>query len=172
MASLMENLIAVLEQENTEYVALTKTAGRKKSVIITGNIEELRQITDEEQSILERIAVLEKRREEITSDVASVLNRDVNTLKLADLIQMLAARPAEQQKLKAIHEKLGGTVRNMMQMNEQNKELIQNALELVEFDMNLIQAYKTAPETANYNRGAFNTGSVMGADEISFDAKQ
>lgn len=172
MASLMESLIDILEEENTEYLSLTEKAESKKNVIVTGNVTQLQQITDEEQTIIDRIALLEKKREEVTRDVASVLNRDVNTLKLTDLIQMLAVRPAEQKKLKEIHNKLSATVRNMMRLNEQNRELLQNALELVEFDMNLIQAVKAAPETANYDRGAYNTGSVMGPNAGSFDAKQ
>ena len=57
-------------------------------------------------------------------------------------------------------------------MNEQNRILIENALEMVEFDMNMLQAMKAAPETANYNRGAFNTGTLMGVDAGGFDAKQ
>ena len=31
---------------------------------------------------------------------------------------------------------------------------------------------KTAPETANYDRGAYNTGTHMGADGSGFDARQ
>ncbi len=43
---------------------------------------------------------------------------------------------------------------------------------MVNFDLNLVQAMRTAPETANYNRGAYNTGSVMGNANGYFDAKQ
>ena len=60
----------------------------------------------------------------------------------------------------------------MQQINDQNKELIAHALEMVEFDMTLIQAMKTAPETANYDRGAHSAGDVMGLDRNGFDAKQ
>ena len=45
-------------------------------------------------------------------------------------------------------------------------------LEMVEFEMNLLQAMKAAPETANYNRGAYNTGNTMGVTPGGFDAKQ
>ena len=31
---------------------------------------------------------------------------------------------------------------------------------------------KSAPETANYNRGAYNTGAQMGVETSAFDAKQ
>ena len=57
-------------------------------------------------------------------------------------------------------------------MNSQNRELIQNAMEMVEFNLNMLQATKTAPETANYNRGAYNAGMQMGVDRSGFDAKQ
>ena len=46
-----------------------------------------------------------------------------------------------------------------------------HSLEMVEFDMNLLQAMKAAPETANYNKGAYTAGEVIGTDRGSFDAK-
>ena len=57
-------------------------------------------------------------------------------------------------------------------MNEQNRELLEEALELVNFEMNMLQAYKAAPETANYTRNAYNSGAQMGVDSTGFDAKQ
>ena len=60
----------------------------------------------------------------------------------------------------------------MERVNRQNRELIENALEMVQFDLNLLQAARKAPETANYNRGAYNTGTTMDMGEGSFDAKQ
>ena len=38
--------------------------------------------------------------------------------------------------------------------------------------MNMLQSMKAAPETANYNKGAYNTGDHMGAGGAAFDAKQ
>ena len=60
----------------------------------------------------------------------------------------------------------------MKRANEQNRQLLQSSLELVQFDMNMLQAMKTAPETANYSRNAYSTGSVMGTETGRFDAKQ
>ena len=65
-----------------------------------------------------------------------------------------------------------GVVGRVKQINEQNRQLIINALELIEFDINMVQAMRAAPETANYNKGAYNTGSVIGVDRSGFDAKQ
>jgi hypothetical protein len=60
----------------------------------------------------------------------------------------------------------------MMIINSNNRELIQQSLEMVEFDMNLIQAMRQAPETADYNKGAYSAGNIMGMNKGGFDAKQ
>ena len=172
MASLMENLIEVLEQESNEYEGLLSLSQKKTPIIVSGNLEELQKITDDEQELVSRINRLEKRRTETTADIANVLNRDVTTLKLANLIEMLASRPAEQRKLAEAHDRLQVSVRELKRTNEQNRELLANALEMVEFEMNLLQASKAAPETANYTKGAYNAGDTMGIPSGGFDAKQ
>lgn len=172
MASLMENLIDVLNKEGSEYEGLLRLSQNKTPIIVSGNLENLQKITDEEQELVSRINSLEKRRTEITADIANVLNKDVTTLKLKNLIDMLAGRPVEQRMLAEAHDRLQAAVRGLKRVNEQNGELLKNALEMVEFEMNLLQAMKTAPETANYNRGAYSAGDTMGVSSRGFDAKQ
>lgn len=172
MASLMENLIEVLDLESTEYENLLGLSMKKTPVIVAGAMEELAKITDEEQNVVSKISRLEQRREEVFADIANVINKDVKTLKLSDLIEMLASRPEEQQKLARVHDKLSSAVHEVKRVNEQNRILIENALEMVEFDMNMLQAMKNAPETANYNKGAYNTGTHMSVDGSGFDARQ
>ena len=172
MASLMEVLIDVLEKENQEYERLLTLSMRKTPVIVSEDLDELTKITDEEQIIVSKINHLDAQRNEAINDIANVLNKDVDQLKIVDLIKMLAARPEEQKKLAAVFDKLQENVRNVKRTNEQNRELIQQALELVQFNMNVLQAVNKAPETANYNRGAYNTGDMIGTTNKTFDAKQ
>lgn len=172
MASLMENLMDVLDKENSEYEILLEISKRKTPVIVQGDLEQLQKITDEEQDVLDRLGRLEAKRREVTDDVANVLNKDVDKLKLTDLIEMFKSRPAEQKKLAEIHDKLTVTLKQMSDVNEQNRQLIQSSLEMVEFDINLLHSIKTAPETANYNRGAYSSGDMMGVSKGRFDAKQ
>ena len=108
----------------------------------------------------------------MTADIANVLNKDVETLKLSNLIEMMSVRPREQEKLAEVHGRLQSSVRELQRVNEQNKELLGNALEMVEFEMNLLQATKAAPETANYTRSAYSSGAQMGVTNGNFDAKQ
>ena len=159
MASLMENLIEVLEQESKEYEGLLSLSQKKTPIIVSGDLAELQKITDDEQESVGRINHLEKKRVGVTADIAN-------------LIEMMAARPAEQQKLAAAHDRLQRAVRELRRTNEQNRELLANALEMVEFEMSLLQASNAAPETANYTRNAYNAGDTMGVASGKFDAKQ
>lgn len=171
MASLMENLIEVLNEESREYEGLLSISQRKTPIIVSGNLEELQKITDEEQDMVTRLNGLERRRTEVTADIATVLNKDVTKLTLTNLIDIMSARPAEQQALAEVHDKLRKTVRELQRVNEQNGALLKDALEMVEFEINLLQASRQAPETANYNRGAYSAGDTMGVTK-GFDAKQ
>lgn len=172
MASLMENLIGVLQQECVEYNGLLELSDRKTPVIVAGDLDNLQKITDEEQEWVGRIAGLEKKRTEITADIANVLNKDVTTMKLGDLVQILSARPAEQKLLSDACEELKKVVYRVKAVNERNQELIQHSLAMVEFDMNLLQSVRSAPQTANYNREAYTAGGTMGVTSHGFDAKQ
>lgn len=171
MASLMENLIDVLNRESNEYEGLLQISQRKTAIIVSSNLEELQKITDEEQNMVNRVNALDHKRIEVTKDIATVLNRDVTKLTLTNLIEMLAARPAEQQALAEVHDRLSKTVHELQRVNEQNGSLLKDALEMVEFEINLLQASRLAPETANYNRGAYSAGDTMGVTR-GFDAKQ
>ena len=172
MASLMENLISVLQEEGTAYEELLELSMKKTPIIVSGDLEGLQKITDEEQIVVARINHLDAKREEVTKDIANVLNKDVKSLKLVDIINLMSQRPIEQKQLATAHDKLKEVVGQMTRVNEHNKELIKQSLEMVEFDLNLIQAMKSAPQTANYTKGAYNTGAVMGRSNGGFDAKQ
>lgn len=172
MASLMEELINILDKERMAYESLLKLSMDKTPVIISADLETLQKITDDEQGVVNQINALDRKRQEQMKDIANVINKDVNSLKLTDLIDMLKARPAEQNKLAEVHDKLTDVIVQMKRVNEQNRELIENSLEMVQFDLNVLQAYKAAPETANYTNNACSAGTFMGGNRGSFDAKQ
>lgn len=171
MASLMEDLVETLDRECTEYEGLLDISRCKTPIIIKGDLEQLQKITDDEQERVGRITHYDHKRTVAMKDIATVLGKDASNMKLSDLIDTLGKRPAEQQRLAELHDRLKNTVRELKRVNEQNGELLRNSLEMVEFEVNLFQASRTAPETANYNRGAYNAGSTMGVTH-GFDAKQ
>lgn len=161
-----------LEKENEEYGKLLELSMKKTPVIVGADLEQLQQITDEEQEIVSRINHLDRIRTDCMKQIAGVINKDVNELTLGMVVDIFKKRPAEHKKLADVYDKLKNTVYQVKRTNEQNRELIQNSLELIQFDMNVLQAMKAAPETANYTKNAYNSGDIMGTGAGRFDAKQ
>lgn len=171
MASLIDELVEVLDKENSEYMTLIDLSTEKTSTIVKNDIEELQRIVTQEQLIVDRINALEKKREETVGDICKVLHVDSDVLTVKVLIDLLKKQPAEQKKLQSVHTKLKKTLDKMVRVNENNKALINQSMEILEFEMNLIKGLKMAPETNNYTKGAYSAGGTnYGAG--AFDAKQ
>lgn len=168
----MENLISVLDGENTEYEKLVTLSERKTSVIVAGDIENLGKIMEEEQEIVGRIQGMEKKRDKFLADIANVVNRDVETLKLIDLIQMLESMPDQQRMLMDVQKRLRGTIDKLKETNGKNQMLLSERLDMVNFNLNMIRAMKSAPQTANYSKDAYTNGQPLGILHGGFDAKQ
>jgi len=172
VASLMENLIDILNEQYDAYSALVELSRKKTPIIVSGSLEDLQKITDEEQDAVNVVNDIDKKRIEIMGDIANVLNQDINNLKLSNLVELINTRPEEQAKLNEARGKLIEIGKELKTVNERNRELLENALEMIDFDMNLIQAMKQAPQMGNYNSGGVNTGEVYGTNLKGFDTKQ
>ena len=59
MASVIERLNEVLDQESELYEELLKVSRSKTPVIVQENLEELTRITGEEQALVDRLANLD-----------------------------------------------------------------------------------------------------------------
>lgn len=171
MASLMEELIDVLQTESGKYEELLELSKKKTPILVSGKIDELQKITDEEQILVDNINNVDKKRVELLKDIGNVLNEDVEGLTIQKLADLMKEQPEQQKQLLELHDKLKRVLGSVKTLNEQNKALVNQMLEMVAFDMNLLKSMKQAPETANYNKQAANTGELfIGASK--FDAKQ
>ena len=171
MASLMEELITVLGQEKEIYEKLIPISERKTAILIREDLPELQKITDEEQSLLDAAYAADRKREKIIADIGVVLNRDPKELDLITLAKLMARQPAEKKRLSELHDSLKPVMQQLVNVNQRNKELIENSLEMIEFNMNFIQSTRMSPGSNNYNRNASSSyGIDMGPG--AFDAKQ
>ncbi len=170
MASLIETLIDVLEKENDEYEKLLELSIEKTGIIVKNNVDALNEMVAKEQQIVERINAIEKKRADATNDIAMVLNKKPEILTLEYLTQLLAGQKKECDALKSVHDKLKNTLSNMVRVNDNNKELLQESIDMVQFEINLMHSLKQAPATANYSGTSYvdDGYGAMG----SFDAKQ
>ena len=172
MASLIDELIDTLNREDEEYNRLIALSREKTPIIVKGDLEGLAAVTDKEQAVVSVIQKLEKDRMSSMKDIAEVTNRTEEDLKLTDLIDLMKGRPEEQKKLREVHDRLQQTMKTMTSVNEQNRTLLQNSLDMVQFEMQLLQSMRQAPETADYGKDAYSTGTIMGSGTKRFDAKQ
>lgn len=170
MASLMDNLIGVLEEENTQYEALIALGDEKRTAIVKGDIVNLESITDREQDVASLLRNLDIKRDAILKDMADVLGKNFEEMTITKLIGYLDKQPKEQERLSEIRTKILATGKEMQESNLRNEKLLQQALEMVEFDLTLFKSMRQAPETANYNKQAYNTGDIL--PNSGFDAKQ
>lgn len=171
MAGLIDELMNTLEKENDEYQELLKVAQEKTGTIIRADIEALQKLTEQEQLIVDRIAPLEKKRVEYTKDIATVINRPVESLTITRLTELMENQPAVKQRLSELHDKLRDTMKQMVKVNDMNQGLLKEALDLVNFDITLVNSMKQAPITANYDKSASNVEQHM-ISRGGFDKKQ
>ena len=138
MASLIDDLTAVLQQEMEVYQTLIPISEQKTEVLIRGDLKRLQEITDQEQELLDQASAYGHRREEV------------------------------------LHNELQQTMKRLVDVNTKNKNLIENSLEMIEFNMNFIQSTRMSPGNNNYDKNASAAGGGVdaGFGTGSFDAKQ
>lgn len=175
MASLIENLINRLNEEYAVYEKLLEVSMEKTGSIVSNNLDRLRETTDKEQLLVDTITNIERAREETMTNIASVLNRRRNEVKISDVIEFLDGQPEFQEPLQVINEKLAKVARRLREINTHNQNLIRESLEMIEYNINLIQNLNRAPETAEYTRDMFKgAGRYLGGnDDVprGFDTK-
>ena len=173
MASMMENLVGVLQEELDTYKEFIPILQEKKVSIIKNKVEDLQNISNVEQEYLDKINNLENKRAEIVKNMAIVFDKDYKQLNIKTIIKMLDNQPKDQQVLSKLHDELISTVKTVMDINEHNKSLIEQSLEMIEFNMNVIRSTWMSPGSNNYDKGAqVNEVMYSNIGTKSFDTKQ
>ena len=170
MASLIEELIQTLHEENEIYNDLIPIANEKTQVIIDNDLDKLQEITVKEQEVVDHLTHLENKRIDVINNMGVVLNKNPKDLNLKTLTQILKKQPNEQRELSLIHDQLRTTVHTLVLINDRNKALIEQSLQFIEFNMNYIQSTRMSPGN-NYTKGAKQADMYFPTEGI-FDAKQ
>ena len=157
-------------KEEAEYQKLVEIAEQKRDAVIKGDIGQLGEVTIKEQDAASELLNLSHKRTQVLADMAVVLGKDPKELTITKMIGYLEKQPTEQEKLTKQRDRLLEVGSQMRILNQQNESLLKQALEMVEFDLTLLKSMRQAPETANYDKNAYNTGDILGSS--GFDAKQ
>lgn len=166
MAGLMHQFIGVLEEQLTLYKELIRLSEAKKEHVIQNSIEGLSAITSEENITVGKLQKLDKNRISIFRDIANVLNQDINSLTLTKLADVIKGQP-EYPVLIEIIEETKKVFTQLKTVNDQNRVLIENSLEYIDFTMNIIRS-SLMKEPSFYTM----SGEEIGSSKGFFDAKQ
>lgn len=170
MASLVDELVSVLTEEEKLYSALLECAELKTQILIDANVPALERLTAMEQEKSDELLSLGNKQVQLLNDIKMVLGKNEETMTVTTLIGYLTSQPEVKEKLSTARNNLLDTANKVQQKNQQNEVLLRQAIELTEYDITLFKSLRQAPETANYNRKAYNTGVLLGGS--GFDAKQ
>lgn len=170
MASLVDELISVLCEEEKIYNILLECSQEKTQVLVEADIPELEKLTEKELQASDELLSLGNKQIQLLKDIKTVLGKKEEKMTVTDLIGYLGSQPQIQERLATARNNLIDAATKLQQSNSQNEILLKQAIELTEFDITLFKSIRQAPETANYDKNAYNTGALLGSS--GFDAKQ
>ena len=171
MASLMEELMVTLDEEEKIYRQLIPIERDKTRAIIANDLKTLQDITVAEHELVDRTSALEGKRERIVVDIATVLGKNPKNINLNEIVGILKNQPEDQKKLQKVHDRLRKTVLQLQDINDQNKELLKESIDMVEFNMNVIRSTRMSSGSSNYSSDASEVAG-MAPQHGMFDAKQ
>ena len=99
------------------------------------------------------------------------MGRDPRSLTLSKLISLLEGQPKEQRELSLLHDSLTAILKNLSDANLRNQLLIEQSLEMIEFNMNLIQSTRMSPGSGSYTKSAYENDAPAWQTGM-FDARQ
>ena len=170
MASLVEELVGVLEEEEHIYRQVIEYATQKRQILIQADVPALEELTGLEQAASDELLSLSNKQTQSLKDIANVLGKSGEQMTVTGVIESLGSQPDVQEKFIIARDRVVQAEGELQTINVQNQALLEQAMELAEFDLTLFRSLRQAPQTANYNKRAYNTGSLLGGG--GFDAKQ
>ncbi len=142
-------LIRVLCVEEELYRELTMMAQKKQEVIIANDIDGLAKCLQNEQELIEKIENVEKERRQFILSLSTSLNISERELSFSKIKDFLDERSKE--KLEKFRTNLLQTLETLNKVNETNKMLIEEAMNINEFTIRtLTQA--ASPSSSTYGK--------------------
>lgn len=170
MASLIDLLIDDLNNEDTGYNKLLDLSNDKTSAIVKGDVDELQKIFLQEQKLIEELETVEQKRQEDVKEICSILRLPYEQIRVEHIVQILEKKPKEHDALEEVYLRLKRTLNQLTTVNDNNKLLLKESMDMIQFELDLARNLVMDPQTSNYGRTAYEEQGITGA--TGFDAKQ
>ncbi|NLM74460.1 MAG: flagellar protein FlgN [Clostridiaceae bacterium] len=144
----LENLIKVLKYEFDIYSAIMDAGIKKTDCLIKNNIQTLVSLTEQEKELSKKAEQLNQAREQLIKKISGGIGQDPGSVTLSELIKQVP-QPYSQQ-LEDIGNRLTKLINELSARNDINKKLIENALQYVDFSIQLMASPQ--PEAPVYGK--------------------
>lgn len=129
MDQCINEMYEILKAEKGIYAEILSLSEKKRDVIIRNDIAELDMIVREEHKMLRMLGEQERRREETLGKIAKVMNADPMTLTASQILEK--SSPTTKARFNSIINELSSVLSKQRELNETNKQLIENNLEYI-----------------------------------------
>ena len=137
----LDNLVKV-------YRSLLEVVRKEKEILVASKLDELNENNKAKDAMLVRIRSLENTRMKAARDLAQMVGADVDSPRLLDIAVRFS--DAKGEKLRSMHSVLDLLIRRVSEVNKQNEELVQSALNNITGAMEAIR--DTLKERPTYAR--------------------
>lgn len=161
----LNELFAIVEKETEIYGSILKLSKEKTDIIVAGKVSELENMVKVEQALMFEIMKLEDQRESVLEKVAAHINVKKDDFNLSILMQHL--EPSLKEKVSVYQKKMVGVMDDLKNTNELNSKLIKQALEYVDFSLNVM----TSAAVQNNSYGGSGNVQEPKAARSLFDIK-
>ncbi len=168
LAGLIEEMVNILSAQHEILNDLVELSKEKTEYIIKNNIEALQRVTGVENVMSSKLQRLDRKREVLNKDIAIVLGQNSEELSLNKLTELMEGQN-EYSALSELENKLAISMKELKSLNEQNKRLIFNSLEYIDFNINAIRSTFT-PQPVQYAKDGKAVDNEQ--RQAFFDAKQ
>ncbi len=141
MEPILNDLIAILEEQRGHQAALVELSERKTKAITVGDADALHGIVEEEKTVLGLIKGVEKRQSRCVRELAQAMGLPETQVRMSLIIE--EAEGSQREALLRVREELTGLIERQMKHNEVNMKLLQMNMDYVQFMLNTASNQKT-----------------------------
>ena len=124
--TLFNELVDCLENLVKVYRSLLDVVRREKEILVASKLDELNENNKSKDAMLVRIRSLENQRTKCARDLAQAVGADMEQPRLLDIANHCELKWSD--RLRNLHSVLDLLVRRVADVNKQNEELVQAAL--------------------------------------------
>lgn len=141
-----DDLLKVLREMLRIYQAILTLSQQKKQILIAAKAHELETVTKQEEILIVQVGKLEDLREKLVAEMLAAYGIKDGEVSFAELKKI--AKPEIVEQLERFTEEFGDIMAKMVPLNKLNTELIQQALRMINYNINILSQTVAGPTYA------------------------